>query len=89
VGEGVRDKRYAHPALTHRSPSLTLPHPGREGRVLKRHGEGEGESELGAIIFFLYYCEIMKVSDCKSMKCYVLFILGTAKSHLEITSSPT
>jgi hypothetical protein len=25
------------------------------------------------------------MSDCKSMKCYVLFILGTAKSHLEIT----
>jgi hypothetical protein len=24
------------------------------------------------------------VSDFKSMKCYVLFILGTAKSHLEI-----
>jgi hypothetical protein len=25
------------------------------------------------------------VSDCKSMKCYVLLILGTAKSQPEIT----
>jgi hypothetical protein len=43
VGVRARDKRQAT-----RSPYLTLPHLGREGRVLKRPGEGEGESELGA-----------------------------------------
>jgi hypothetical protein len=53
VGEHARDKRHAHlhsPIAHPRSPCLTLPHPGREGRVLKRHGEGEGESELGQIL---------------------------------------
>ena len=34
----------AHP----RSPSLTLVHPAREVRVLKRHGVSGGEGELGA-----------------------------------------
>jgi hypothetical protein len=28
--------------------ALTLPHPAREVRVLKRHGVGEGEGELRA-----------------------------------------
>jgi hypothetical protein len=29
-------------------PSRTLAHPAREARVLKQHGVGEGESEVGA-----------------------------------------
>jgi hypothetical protein len=29
-------------------PSRTLAHPAREVRVLKQHGVGEGESEVGA-----------------------------------------
>jgi hypothetical protein len=46
--ERARDKRQAIC-----SPCLTLPHPalpGREGRVLRQHGLGEGESEVGAEI---------------------------------------
>ena len=40
-GERARETRAAHPLLT-------LLHPTREVGVLKRHGVGDGESELGA-----------------------------------------
>jgi hypothetical protein len=43
-GERARDLRSAHP-FTY--PSLTLAHPAREMRVLRRHGVGEREGELG------------------------------------------
>jgi hypothetical protein len=48
TGEPARDKRHPHPVLPHRSPSFILSHLSREGRVLKRHGEGACESELAA-----------------------------------------
>jgi hypothetical protein len=44
----ARETRGIQPALTRRSPFLTLPYPACEVGVLERHGVGEGEGELGA-----------------------------------------
>ena len=52
--ERVRDNRRTHPALIRRSHSLTYLTPIIEVRMLKGHGMGEGESELGGRFrFFL------------------------------------
>ena len=56
-----REARGAH-------PSPFLPHPAREVRVLKRHGEGEGESDVGADLTrqdFLEKCDLLKATTSR------------------------
>jgi hypothetical protein len=60
---GPINRGRARTPATGRSPST---HPAREVRVLKRHGMGEGESELGADFGPLTYVHLMNIVSCIS-----------------------